>query len=72
MGILDDVIRRLSDDPQIGQEKKGDLAGVCVYKFKIKTRVLLLAYEFNDFELLLISIGSHQHFYRDLKRYIKA
>lgn len=72
IGILDDVIRRLSDDPQIGQEKKGDLAGVCVYKFKVKTRLLLHAYEFNDSELLLISIGSHQHFYRDLKRYIKT
>jgi len=57
---------------QIGQEKKGDLAGVCVYQFKGKTRFLLLAYEFNDFELLLISVGSHQHFYRDLKRYLKA
>jgi mRNA interferase RelE/StbE len=70
--VLDDVVRTLSENPQIGQEKKGDLAGVHVYKFKVKTKLLLLAYEFNDFELLLISIGSHQHFYRDLKRYIKA
>ncbi|MBW2005077.1 MAG: type II toxin-antitoxin system RelE/ParE family toxin [Deltaproteobacteria bacterium] len=53
-----------SDYPQIGQEKKGDLAGVCVYKFKVISRLALLAYEFNDSELLLISIGSHQHFYR--------
>jgi len=53
-----------SDDPQIGQEKKGDLAGVGVYKFKVISRLALLAYEFNDSELLLISIGSHQHFYR--------
>jgi mRNA interferase RelE/StbE len=27
IGILDDVIKRLSDNPQIGEEKKGDLAG---------------------------------------------
>jgi hypothetical protein len=53
-----------SDDPQIGQEKKGDLPGVCVYKFKVISRLALLAYEFNDSELLLISIGSHQYFYR--------
>jgi len=46
------------------QEKKGDLAGVGVYKFKVISRLALLAYEFNDSELLLISIGSHQHFYR--------
>lgn len=72
IGVLDEIIGKLSENPQIGQEKKGDLAGVRVYKFKVKTKLLLLAYEFNDFELLLISIGSHQHFYRDLKRYIKA
>jgi len=64
IGILDDAIRRLPDDLQIGQEKKGDLAGVCVYKFKVKTRLLLLTYEFSDSELPLISIGSHQLFYR--------
>jgi mRNA-degrading endonuclease RelE of RelBE toxin-antitoxin system len=72
IGALDDVIKKLSDNPEIGKEKKGDLAGVCVYKFKIKAKLLLLAYEFNNLELLLISIGSHQHFYRDLKRYTKA
>ena len=36
---LDDVIRKLSENPQIGQEKKGDLAGVHVYKFKVKTKL---------------------------------
>ena len=72
IGMLDNAIKRLSDNPQIGQEKKGDLRGVRVYKFKVKTKLLLLAYDFNDVELLLISIGSHQHFYGDLKRYMKA
>ncbi|MBW2265031.1 MAG: type II toxin-antitoxin system RelE/ParE family toxin [Deltaproteobacteria bacterium] len=43
-----------------------------VYKFKIKTTLFLVAYELNELDLLLISIGSHQQFYRDLKRYIKA
>ena len=72
IGMLDNAIKRLSDNPQIGQEKKGDLRGVRVYKFKVKAKLLLLAYDFNDVELLLISIGSHQHFYLDLKRYMKA
>lgn len=44
--MLDDVVRTLSENPQIGQEKKGDLAGVHVYKFKVKTKLLLLAYKF--------------------------
>jgi len=44
--VLDDVVRTLSENPQIGQEKKGDLAGVHVYKFKVKTKLLLLAYKF--------------------------
>ncbi len=70
--MLDKVIRTLSDNPHRGQEKKGDLAGVYVYKFKIKTTLFLVAYEFNELELLLISNGSHQQFYRDLKQYVKA
>jgi len=35
--ILDQEIKRIVGNPSIGQEKKGDLSGVYVYKFKIKT-----------------------------------
>ena len=35
--VLDKQIHKLINNPSIGQEKKGDLRGVFVYKFKIET-----------------------------------
>lgn len=42
---VNEAIREIIRDPQIGQTKKGDLAGVHVYKFKIQKQEMLLAYE---------------------------
>ncbi len=68
--ILDDQIRKIADDPKHGQEKKGDLRGVFVHKFKIKTIQYLLAYRFAGEGLELIMIGPHENYYRDLKSYL--
>ena len=32
--------------------------------------MFLLAYEFNEDEALLLALGAHENFYRDLKRYL--
>ena len=48
--------------------KKGDLAGVRVYKYKHNSQQRLLAYELKDDTLVLLGHGSHENFYRDLKR----
>jgi mRNA interferase RelE/StbE len=69
--ILDEQIRLILDNPNIGDEKKGDLSEVYVHKFKIKTIQYLLAYRFSAEKLELIMIGPHQNYYRDLKRYLK-
>lgn len=69
---LDDQIRLIIEDPAIGIEKKGDLRGIYVHKFKIKTLQYLLAYRISDETLELIMIGPHQNYYRGLKKYIKA
>lgn len=62
------AIRDILRDPMLGQEKKGDLAGVYVYKFKIHHQEMLLAYEWNPQERLLLALGVHENFYRDLKK----
>jgi len=36
-GLLDREIKRIAEDPSIGEEKKGDLRGVFVHKFKLTT-----------------------------------
>lgn len=61
------AIREVIANPKIGQEKKGDLAGVFVYTFKTGNQQVLLAYEFHGNERLLLALGIHENFYRDLK-----
>ena len=68
---LDNAIREICQDPLIGVEKKGDLKGVFVYKFKILRQEYLLAYEWNVRTRTLIALGVHENFYRDLKKYRK-
>ncbi len=70
--ILDKQIRKILDDPNIGQGKKGDLRGVYVYKFKIHTVQYLLSYRFVGNDLELIMIGPHENYYRDVKTYLKS
>lgn len=69
---LDKQVKRILEDPAIGIEKRGDLRGVYVHKFKLKTIQYLLAYRIVGENLELIMIGPHQNYYRDLKKYIKS
>ncbi|MFT3741226.1 MAG: type II toxin-antitoxin system RelE/ParE family toxin [Gammaproteobacteria bacterium] len=65
---VNDAINEIVRNPKLGQEKKGDLAGVYVYKFKIDHQEMLLAYEWIPKERLLLALGVHENFYRDLKK----
>lgn len=69
---LDNAVLDILSDPTIGQEKAGDLAGVFVHKFKINKQLTLLSYTFNNGEIHLLTYGSHENFYRDLKSYKKS
>jgi mRNA interferase RelE/StbE len=69
---LDDHIRNIIDNPSIGAEKKGDLRGIYIHKFKIQTFQYLLAYRLVGEDLELIMIGPHENYYRDLKSYLKT
>jgi mRNA-degrading endonuclease RelE of RelBE toxin-antitoxin system len=66
---LDDAIRVVITDSDIGELKKGDLAGVRVYKFKFNRERMLLAYAANTKQqvIILLGYGVHENFYRDLK-----
>lgn len=65
---VDDAVAEIVRDPTLGEAKKGDLAGVLVYKFKCNGQLTLLAYEYDPCSRLLLLLGSHENFYRDLKR----
>ncbi len=65
---VDEAIHAITAEPKLGEEKKGDLAGVFVYKFKVNKQEILLAYEWNPILRVLLAVGVHENFYRDLKR----
>lgn len=71
-GILDKEIKKIADNLSVGDEKKGDLRGIFIHKFKMKTAEYLLAYRITGRDLELIMIGPHENYYRDLKNYLKS
>ena len=70
---LDKAVKRIVKSPDMGDIKIGDLTGVSVYKFKEAGKQYLLAYRYDDKLILLtlLALGSHENFYRDLKRQVK-
>ncbi|MBK1654980.1 type II toxin-antitoxin system RelE/ParE family toxin [Allochromatium vinosum] len=63
-----ETIRAILSAPEDGEEKKGDLAGVRVFKFACIHQTFLLAYTWDGVLCTLLSLGPHENFYRDLKR----
>jgi len=67
---IDDAIQIILASPIENERKKGDLVGLYVYKFQMLGQLTLLAYRyFEDEQIIrLIAVGSHENFYRDIKR----
>jgi len=65
--LLDEAIKTLIAQPELG-----DLNGVRVYKFKVNINQMLLAYRYQKetLVLMLLAYGTHENFYRDLKKSI--
>lgn len=66
---LDNAVKVLIENPLLGEQKKGDLSFLRVYKFKMVNQLTLLGYSHQDgtVTLELIALGSHENFYRDVK-----
>ena len=69
---LDKAVSALMENPLLGDAKRGDLAFLRVYKFKMAKQLSLLGYSHeNDTVVLeLIALGAHENFYRDIKKAI--
>lgn len=67
---LDKAIKELMKNPLLGEKKKGDLAFLRVYKFKMVKQLTLLGYSYQDgsITLELMVLGTHENFYRDVKK----
>jgi hypothetical protein len=81
---IEDAVEEVCANPSIGEAKLGDLAGIWVYRFKFQRQEYLLAYhpptveprrQSAEAEFLVIDfyqVGSHENFYDELKRYLRA
>ncbi|GAO35710.1 hypothetical protein SCT_1101 [Sulfuricella sp. T08] len=66
--VVDEAVGAIVSNPELGEAKKGDLAGIYVYKFKCHRQLFLVAYEYAPSTRVLLLLGTHENFYRDLKR----
>ncbi len=67
--ILDEEIKKLACNPELGEQKKGDLDFLRVHKFKLSHQEVLLGYMYEEDEIILtlLKLGVHENFYRDIK-----
>ena len=67
---VDSAIEKIQQNPEIGDRKVGDLAALRVFKFRSNGQLYLLGYTLDETIRLIYleSVGSHENFYRDLKR----
>jgi len=65
---VNDAITAIVKNPQAGELKKGDLAGIYVYKFQCVNQLMLLSYEYDPQTRVLLYLAVHENFYRDMKR----
>ena len=72
--VVNENIKLIMHDPDLGELKIGDLTGVRVHKFKLQSHLYLLAYDYTEtIDLLyLMAIGEHENFYAKLKRHLKS
>ena len=69
--VILDAVEDVLANPDIGEIKKGDLAGFRVHKFKMVRQLTLLAYKVENDSLVLYQVGPHENLYKNLKKYLK-
>ena len=69
------ALENLAQDPTLGQEKTGDLAGIRSYDVYYNKTNYELAYTViveGDAIIVVIMAGTRENFYEELKRYMKG
>lgn len=71
--ILDGEVRKILSNPLRGEPKKGALAGIRIHKFTHQQQLYLIGHQIEKGGgLCLLALGSHENFYRDLQKHLKA
>ena len=69
--VIEDEVERIIITPDIGKTKKGDLTGFRVHKFAHRKQKFLIAYRFQNEDIVFYKIGAHENFYRELNKYLR-
>lgn len=69
--VIEDEVEKISKEPEMGELKKGDLSEFRAHKFKFKAQEYLIAYKYSEEDIIFYMIGTHENFYRELKRYAR-
>jgi len=69
--VIEDEVEAVIQNPLAGEGKKGDLTGLRIHKFSYQGQKFLLSYVFRTQRIVFFTIGSHENFYRELKKYLK-
>jgi len=64
---INEAIKAVISDPDIGEKKHGDLSWLRVHKFKMLGQLTLIGYSVENDTLTFIAFGPHENFYRDIK-----
>jgi mRNA-degrading endonuclease YafQ of YafQ-DinJ toxin-antitoxin module len=63
-----EAIKAIIENPDIGEQKHGDLYWLKVHKFKILGQLTLIGYSIDDnATLTFVALGPHENFYRNIK-----
>ncbi|GFP33184.1 hypothetical protein HKBW3S42_01506 [Candidatus Hakubella thermalkaliphila] len=68
---IEDEVEGVRNTPDMGEAKKGDLSGLRVHKFKFQRQEYLIAYKEESNIIIFYMIGTHENFYRELKKYLR-
>jgi hypothetical protein len=69
--VIEDEVDKIVGNPGLGDSKKGDLIDFRVHKFPYRNQMFLISYRLRETELAFFTVGTHENFYRELKRYVK-
>ena len=69
--VVLDAVEDVVANPEVGELKTGDLRSFRVYKFLMHRQLNLMAYKVESDSLIFYQVGSHENFYKNLKRYLK-
>ncbi len=70
--VIEDEVEKVVEDPELGVSKKGDLSDFRAHKFFYHKQTFLISYRRWESEIIFYTLGSHENFYRELKRYLKG